>query len=297
MIFSFGSQRQNCLEGGPLRQGAGQRRVDADGHFTEDRVLCRRKGGEVELILLRRGRLHGRLAAADGVRRDRDDPVPRARRRQPRPDGREHAASGRAADRSEAPLVGTGMELRAAVDAGDVVVTEKAGVVEEVSADYVTVMADDGTRRLPDAQVRALQPGHLRQPASDRGRGPAGRVGAGARRRSCAENGEMAWAGTCSWRSCRGRATTTRTRSSCAAARGGGRPHLDPHRGARDRRPRHQARCRGVTRDIPNVSDEALESSTSPASSVSVRRSATATCWSARSHPKGEPSSPPRSGC
>ena len=34
--------------------------------------------------------------------------------------------------RSEAPLVGTGMELRAAVDAGDVVVAEKAGVVEEV---------------------------------------------------------------------------------------------------------------------------------------------------------------------
>jgi len=49
--------------------------------------------------------------------------------------------------RSEAPLVGTGMELRAAIDAGDVVITEKAGVVEEVSADYITVMADDGTRR------------------------------------------------------------------------------------------------------------------------------------------------------
>ncbi len=49
--------------------------------------------------------------------------------------------------RSEAPVVGTGMELRAAVDAGDVVVNEKPGVVEEVSADYITVMHDDGTRR------------------------------------------------------------------------------------------------------------------------------------------------------
>ena len=49
--------------------------------------------------------------------------------------------------RSESPLVGTGMELRAAVDAGDVVVAEKAGVVEEVSADFITVMADDGSRR------------------------------------------------------------------------------------------------------------------------------------------------------
>ncbi len=49
--------------------------------------------------------------------------------------------------RSESPVVGTGMELRAAVDAGDVIVTEKTGVVEEVSADFITVMADDGTRK------------------------------------------------------------------------------------------------------------------------------------------------------
>ncbi len=48
--------------------------------------------------------------------------------------------------RAEAPLVGTGMEYRAAVDAGDVVVTTKPGVVEEVSADHVTVANDDGTR-------------------------------------------------------------------------------------------------------------------------------------------------------
>ena len=49
--------------------------------------------------------------------------------------------------RSEAPLVGTGMELRAAVDASDVVTAEKAGVVTELSADYITVMADDGTHQ------------------------------------------------------------------------------------------------------------------------------------------------------
>jgi DNA-directed RNA polymerase subunit beta len=47
--------------------------------------------------------------------------------------------------RAEAPLVGTGMEGHAAVDAGDVVLTEKAGVVSEVSGDYVTITADDGT--------------------------------------------------------------------------------------------------------------------------------------------------------
>ncbi|MGW5514617.1 DNA-directed RNA polymerase subunit beta, partial [Nocardia africana] len=49
--------------------------------------------------------------------------------------------------RTEAPLVGTGMERRAAVDAGDLIVNEKSGVVEEVSADYITVAHDDGTRR------------------------------------------------------------------------------------------------------------------------------------------------------
>src|SRR5699024_4884679 len=47
--------------------------------------------------------------------------------------------------RSEAPLVGTGMERRAAVDAGDVIVATKAGAVTEVSADSILVANDDGT--------------------------------------------------------------------------------------------------------------------------------------------------------
>jgi DNA-directed RNA polymerase subunit beta len=46
--------------------------------------------------------------------------------------------------RAEAPLVGTGMEYRAAVDAGDVVVAKVAGVVTGVSADAIEVMEDDG---------------------------------------------------------------------------------------------------------------------------------------------------------
>ncbi|GAA1362421.1 MULTISPECIES: DNA-directed RNA polymerase subunit beta [Brevibacterium] len=47
--------------------------------------------------------------------------------------------------RSESPLVGTGMEYRSAVDAGDVILAEHPGVVTDVCADYVTVMNDDGT--------------------------------------------------------------------------------------------------------------------------------------------------------
>jgi DNA-directed RNA polymerase subunit beta len=49
--------------------------------------------------------------------------------------------------RSDSPLVGTGMEFRAAVDAGDVVTAEAAGVVSAVSADVIEVMNDDGTHR------------------------------------------------------------------------------------------------------------------------------------------------------
>ncbi|GAA2010462.1 DNA-directed RNA polymerase subunit beta [Brevibacterium samyangense] len=53
---------------------------------------------------------------------------------------------------SEAPFVGTGMEFRAAVDAGDVVVAERAGVVTDVSADHVTTQNDDGTMSTYRAQ-------------------------------------------------------------------------------------------------------------------------------------------------
>ena len=46
--------------------------------------------------------------------------------------------------RSEAPLVGTGTEYRAAKDAGDVVVAKAGGVVSAVSADAIEVSQDDG---------------------------------------------------------------------------------------------------------------------------------------------------------
>jgi DNA-directed RNA polymerase subunit beta len=120
--------------------------LDDDGNFQEERVLVRRKGGEVDYI------------SPKGV--DYMDVSPRqmvsvATALIP---FLEHDDANRALMganmqrqsvpllRSESPLVGTGMELRAAVDAGDVLVAEKAGVVEELCADYATVMADDGTR-------------------------------------------------------------------------------------------------------------------------------------------------------
>ena len=73
-------------------------KLDDDGKFSEERVLVREASRRDRQGPRRRRRLHGRLAAPDGLGRDRDDPVPRARRRVPRPDGLEHAASGRPAD-------------------------------------------------------------------------------------------------------------------------------------------------------------------------------------------------------
>ena len=120
--------------------------IDADGRFTEDRILVRRKGGEVENVT---------PAQVDYMDVSPRQMVSVATAMIP---FLEHDDANRALMganmqrqavplvRSESPLVGTGMELRAAIDAGDVVVADKSGVIEEVSADYITVMADDGTR-------------------------------------------------------------------------------------------------------------------------------------------------------
>ncbi len=46
---------------------------------------------------------------------------------------------------NEAPIVGTGMEYRAACDVGDVTLAAKSGTVTHVSADLIDVACDDGT--------------------------------------------------------------------------------------------------------------------------------------------------------
>src|SRR5690606_1507219 len=46
--------------------------------------------------------------------------------------------------RTEAPLVGTGMEYKAAIDSGTVVIAARSGVVSRVTADEIVVQADDG---------------------------------------------------------------------------------------------------------------------------------------------------------
>lgn len=122
--------------------------IDADGRFVEQpRVLVRRKAGEVEYVPSSEvdymdvsPRQMVSVATAMIPFLEHDD----ANRALMGANMQRQAVP---LVRSEAPLVGTGMELRAAIDAGDVVVAEESGVIEEVSADYITVMHDNGTRR------------------------------------------------------------------------------------------------------------------------------------------------------
>ena len=49
--------------------------------------------------------------------------------------------------RSEAPLVGTGMERTAAFDSGALVIAETAGVIEEVAADPIVIKQENGRKK------------------------------------------------------------------------------------------------------------------------------------------------------
>ena len=48
---------------------------------------------------------------------------------------------------TEAPVVGTGMEVKAAVDSGVCIVAEKAGVVERSTSTEITIKHDDGSKK------------------------------------------------------------------------------------------------------------------------------------------------------
>jgi DNA-directed RNA polymerase subunit beta len=48
--------------------------------------------------------------------------------------------------KADAPLVGTGMERRAALDTGDVLLTRSAGTVDYVDADQIVVVGNDGSK-------------------------------------------------------------------------------------------------------------------------------------------------------
>ncbi|WP_458351955.1 DNA-directed RNA polymerase subunit beta [Pacificispira sp. HM-600] len=118
--------------------------LKADGHFVEERVLARKKGGEVDLF-------HPEEIGYMDVSPRQMVSVATSLVPFLEHDDAQRALMGANMQRqavpllrSDSPLVGTGMEGYAAIDAGDVVTAEKAGVVIEVSADVVTLQLDEG---------------------------------------------------------------------------------------------------------------------------------------------------------
>jgi DNA-directed RNA polymerase subunit beta len=119
--------------------------LTVDGRYAEERVLVRTKGGEVEYVpgadvnymdVAARQMVSAATALIPFLEHDDAN---RALM------GSNMMRQAVPLVRSEAPLVGTAMEYRAALDSGDVVRADKAGVVQEVAADVVTMANDDGT--------------------------------------------------------------------------------------------------------------------------------------------------------
>ena len=115
-----------------------------DGSFAEDRVLARKKGGEVDLF-------HAEVIDYMDVSPRQMVSVATSLIPFLEHDDANRALMGANMQRqavpllrSESPVVGTGMEGFTAIDAGDVVTAEKSGVVLEVSADVVTMQLDEG---------------------------------------------------------------------------------------------------------------------------------------------------------
>ncbi len=144
------------------------------------------------------------------------------------------------------PLIGTGMERRAAIDTGDVVLAENDGEVSHVDSEQIVVTPRLEERRVPAEQVHALEPGHDHPPAPDRQLRPEGEGGRRPRRRLLDRRrrdrarqelpGRLHVLG----------GLQLRGRDHPLRAPGQGRRNdLDPHRGVRDRRPHDQARRRG----------------------------------------------------
>jgi DNA-directed RNA polymerase subunit beta len=124
---------------------------------------------------------------------------------------------------SHAPLVGTGVEGRLARDSGVCVTAKRAGVVESVDAQRIVVRPREGEgSEIPDIYHCTSTSGRTSRPATRRSRSsaPATRSTWATSSRTVppATWVSSRWDRTCSSRSCPGRATTSRTRSSSPSA-------------------------------------------------------------------------------
>ena len=157
--------------------------TDADGRITARSGACPLPPGLREGAP-RAGGLRAALAGAGDLGGHLADPLPGARRRQPGPDGLQHAAPGGAPAAAGASAGGHrsgnpgGPRLRHGADHQG----ERHGRLRGCHRHRHPRRAGPGPHPLP-AEVPALQPGHLPQPAADRPPGGSGdrRPGAGQR--------------------------------------------------------------------------------------------------------------------
>ncbi len=121
--------------------------LDDSGRFTDDHVLCRSRRGEVVYVEPDRieymdvsPRQIVSVSASLIPFLEHDD-APRTLM------GSNMQRQSVPLLRSEAPLIGTGVEIRAAADGGDILLCEKPGAVKEVCADFIVINEKDGTDR------------------------------------------------------------------------------------------------------------------------------------------------------
>ena len=243
------------LGGGELRHRPGERRngrLRAHQGRPRHRPVQRR----VHHGRARQGRLQGHLAQAARLGRDGPDPVPGARRREPRADGLQHAAPGRAAPqgrgaaRRHRPRSHGRPRLRApssSPSAGESSTRSTRSGSSSASRATARTAQRQGVRRghLSADEVPPLEPEHLHQPEAHRRGGDSASSGEKSSPTGRARP-------RASWRSAerprrlhavarlqlRGRDPGLR------APRQGRLLHVDPHPGVRHRGPRHQARAR-----------------------------------------------------
>ena len=146
----------------------------------------------------------------------------------------------------QAPLVGTGVEYRAAIDTGDVVMSRSDGDGDRRRRRDDRRRGQGHARGVQPHEVHALEPGHADPPEAGRqarrqggeGHRARGRLVDG-RRRARARRQPARRVHAVRGLQLRGRDRALR------AARQGRRAQLDPHPRVRDRRPLDEARRRG----------------------------------------------------
>ena len=164
-------------------------------------------------------RLHGRLAQADRGRLGGADPVPGARRRQPRPDGLEHAAQAVPLLQPEAPWWARAWSGQSALDSGQVVAGQARRRGHQRDRRHDRGASEDGhDADYQAAQVQPLQPEHLHRPAAGGDKGDSVEQGDVLADSAPPTWASWRWGRTCWWPSCPGKAATTRMPSSSARA-------------------------------------------------------------------------------